>query len=65
MMLLANCHVAALKASEIQYATKLVTPHFRAPGGTGSRSAFVHRELPDAKADAGWFTRSRNMIAYS
>lgn len=36
-----NCHVAALKASEIQYAMKLVTPHFLSCGGTGSRSLFV------------------------
>lgn len=36
-----NCHVAALKASEIQYAMKLVTPHFGASGGTGSRSLLV------------------------
>jgi hypothetical protein len=30
-----------LKASEIQYEMKLVTPHFRAWRGTGSRSLFV------------------------
>lgn len=36
-----NCHVAALKASDIQYAMKLVTPHFLSWGGTGSRSLFV------------------------
>lgn len=41
MMPAANCHVAALKASEIQYATKLITPHFRRCGGTGSRSLLV------------------------
>ena len=36
-----------LKASEIQYAIKLVTPHFLASLGTGSRSLFVlwHMEL--------------------
>jgi hypothetical protein len=40
----ANCHVAALKASEIQYAMNDVTPHFRSCGATGSRSLFVlHR----------------------
>ena len=37
----ANCQVAALKASEIQYAMKLVTPHLRRLGGTGSRSLLV------------------------
>lgn len=36
-----NCHVAALKASEIQYAMKLVTPHLRDSRGTGSRSLLV------------------------
>lgn len=36
-----NCHVAALKASDIQYAMKLVTPHFLSWGGTGSRSLLV------------------------
>lgn len=41
MTLAPNCQVAALKASEIQYAMKLVTPHFLACGGTGSRSLFV------------------------
>ena len=30
-----------LKASETQYEMKLVTPHFRAWRGTGSRSLFV------------------------
>jgi hypothetical protein len=49
----ANCHVAALKASEIQYAMKLVTPHFRFPGGTGSRSTFVQRVPSWAKTDFG------------
>lgn len=43
-----NCHVAALKASEIQYAMKLVTPHFRAAGGTGSRSLLVLAGLSSA-----------------
>lgn len=41
MTLAPNCHVAALKASEIQYAMKLVTPHFLSCGGTGSRSLLV------------------------
>lgn len=36
-----NCHVAALNASDIQYAMKLATPHLRSSGGTGSRSLFV------------------------
>lgn len=41
MMLDANCHVEALKASEIQYAINEVTPHFRSARGTGSRSLLV------------------------
>ena len=46
MMPAANCHVAALKASDTQYARKEVTPHLRACFGTGSRSLFVlTREL--------------------
>jgi hypothetical protein len=49
----ANCHVAGLKASDIQYAIILVTPHFRRLGGTGSRSLFVQRALPEAKAEVG------------
>jgi hypothetical protein len=34
-----------LKASETQYEMKLVTPHFRAWRGTGSRSLFVLEEI--------------------
>ena len=75
-MLLANCQVAALKASEIQYAVKpvlgighihisvtipikLAIPHFRACKGIGSRSRFVQRALPAAKADCACCTRTR------
>lgn len=37
--------------------TKLRTPQFRRWLGTGSRSAFVHRELvPCVKADSAWVT---------
>lgn len=51
-----NCQVAALKASEIQYAMKLVTPHFLACGGTGSRSSFVLYTQRKKKASARlWF----------
>jgi hypothetical protein len=37
----ANCHDAALNASEIQYAIIDVTPHFLSCLGTGSKSLFV------------------------
>lgn len=52
----ANCQVAALNASEIQYAIILQTPHFLKCLGIGSRSLFVHLALPVAKADFGCST---------
>lgn len=39
---------AHLNASETQYEMKLVTPHFRACRGTGSRSLFVLHVSPSA-----------------
>lgn len=88
-MLEANSQVAALKASEIQYAKNwldlvisiedvdglrrgqiscggglpiiLATPHLRPRKGIGSRSRFVHRALPDAKADSCCETLNRGL----
>lgn len=44
---------------------KLVTPHLRRRRGTGSRSRFVQRAFPSAKADLGcvtWMLGSSNFM---
>lgn len=65
MTLAPNCQVAALKASDIQYAMKLVTPHFLSCGGTGSRSLFVLVIHTSVSVPAGLVTRNENLIRFT